>query len=129
MNDMYVVTIQNKHKNLHMKKIFWVLEGLILVDFYFVNFLALQKIVVESIFMLKWIYQTHFRLIFSCQLCRPGVINKDPSVWLDAARPANTSFPPSFPGNTPVQPRSILTPQNTYASIEKLATFSEMTYL
>ncbi len=33
-----------------------------------------------------------------------GVLNKDPTIWLDGARPANTCIPPSFPGNVPVQP-------------------------
>jgi hypothetical protein len=33
--------------------------------------------------------------------CRAGVLNKDPTVWLYGARPANTCILPSFSGNTP----------------------------
>jgi hypothetical protein len=35
---------------------------------------------------------------FSGQLCKPGVFNKDPTVWLDETRPANTCIPLSFLG-------------------------------
>jgi hypothetical protein len=38
-----------------------------------------------------------------------GVLSKDPTVWLDGARPANTHIPLYFPGNMPAQPCSIPT--------------------
>jgi hypothetical protein len=31
------------------------------------------------------------------------VLNRDPSVWLDGAIPANTCIPHPFPGSTPTQ--------------------------
>jgi hypothetical protein len=37
-----------------------------------------------------------------------GVLNKDPIVWLDGDSPANSCFPPSFLGNAPTLPSSIL---------------------
>jgi len=46
-----------------------------------------------------------------------GVINEDPSVWPDGARPANTCIPPSLPGNAPAWPRIIPNPQSTFATI------------
>ncbi len=37
------------------------------------------------------------------------VVNKDPTLWLDGARPANTCTPPSFPWNAPMQPHCVPT--------------------
>jgi hypothetical protein len=51
---------------------------------------------------------------FSGQLCQPGVLNKDQTIWLDGAKPANTCIPPSFLGNAPALP----TPKNTFTSIK-----------
>ncbi len=47
--------------------------------------------------------------------------NEDPTVWLDGARPANTSIPPSILWNTHTQLHDIPTPKNTFANIKKLA--------
>jgi hypothetical protein len=45
--------------------------------------------------MTDWIYA---QIIFPVGFAGQGVIGKDPTVWLDGARPANTHNPPSFPG-------------------------------
>jgi hypothetical protein len=42
---------------------------------------------------------------------RGGGLNKNPTVWLDGARLANTCIPPSFMGSTSVQRHGIPTPQ------------------
>ncbi len=36
-----------------------------------------------------------------------GILKKDPTVWLDVARPANTCIPPSFYGNVSAQACSV----------------------
>ncbi len=48
---------------------------------------------------------TFFLVSFAGQ----GVLNKNPTVWLIGARPANTWIPPSILWNMPTQPRSVLT--------------------
>jgi hypothetical protein len=48
---------------------------------------------------------------FSSRLCSQEAINKNPTVWLDGARPANTCIPPYFLENGPKQPSSIPTPK------------------
>jgi hypothetical protein len=48
-------------------------------------------------------------------------LGKDPTVWLDGARPAKTCIPPSFQGNAYTEPSCIPTPKNIFASINKLA--------
>jgi hypothetical protein len=58
----------------------------------------------------------HFRASFASQ----GVLNKDPTVLLNGARPANTCIPPSFPGNAPAHPNRVPNPKSTLASMLKL---------
>jgi hypothetical protein len=53
--------------------------------------------------------------IFPAGFASQGVLNKDPTVWLDAARLANTCIPPFFLENVSAQPHSILPPKNTFA--------------
>jgi hypothetical protein len=36
-----------------------------------------------------------------CKKFAVGVLDKDPTVWLDGARPANTCLSPSFVGHVP----------------------------
>jgi hypothetical protein len=55
----------------------------------------------------SWVYFFHwseFAEVTFCQNFPVGfagqdMLNKDSTVWLDRARPANTCIPPSFPGN------------------------------
>jgi len=58
-----------------------------------------------------------------------GVLNKDPTVGLDGARPANKCIPPSFLGNLPMQMHCMPTPKSTLSSIKKLANFGKITFL
>ncbi len=69
-----------------------------------------------------------FCLNYPASFASQQVLNKDPTVWLDGARPDSTSIPPSFYWNTPMQLHVALNPKNTFASIEKLAKFSEITF-
>jgi hypothetical protein len=62
---------------------------------------------------------------FSGALCRPGVLNKDPTVGLDGAIPANTCISHSFPG---MHPDSHVTYPTPLASIKKLVKFGEINY-
>ncbi len=48
-------------------------------------------------------------------LCQ-GVPNKDPNVWLNGAKPANTYIPLTLPRNAPAQPHAIPTPKNMFLS-------------
>ncbi len=45
----------------------------------------------------------------SCKsaLLARGVLDKDPTIWLDGARLADTCIPPSFPGNAHELPHGI----------------------
>jgi hypothetical protein len=65
---------------------------------------------------------------FSSRLCQQGVLNKDSTVWLDDARPANTVISPPFTVNAPTYPCGVLTSKNTFASIKKLEKFGEITF-
>jgi hypothetical protein len=67
--------------------------------------------------------------IFLAGFSSQCVLNKDLTVWLDGARPANTCIPPSFLGNVSAQPHGAPYPKNTFASIKKLAKFGEITFL
>ncbi len=73
--------------------------------------------------------KSSFAEFFLARPHSPGVLNKNQTIWLDAARPCSTHIPPLFPWNTPMQLHSIPTPRNTFASIEKLTKFVEITYL
>jgi hypothetical protein len=42
-------------------------------------------------------------IIFTTGFAGQGVLNMDPTVWLDGVRPANTCIPPSFWGNASTQ--------------------------
>jgi hypothetical protein len=55
-----------------------------------------------------------------------GALNKDPTVWLDGARPVNTCIPPSFEENMPMQLQGVPRLKNTFTSIKELAKFSEI---
>jgi len=57
----------------------------------------------------------------------PGGQNKDPTVWLDGARPANTCISPSFLGNVPAQLHSLPTPK-IHLQEKKLAKFGKITF-
>jgi hypothetical protein len=48
---------------------------------------------------------------FPPTLVGQAILNKDPTVWPDGARPANTCIPLSYPGNVPVQLNVQLNPQ------------------
>jgi hypothetical protein len=65
----------------------------------------------------------------SSRLCQPGVLNKNSTVWLDDARPANTFISPPFTVNAPMYPCGQLTSKNTFASIKKLEKFGKITFL
>ncbi len=54
----------------------------------------------DSFSLLKF-YKILFGYIIIVVKAGQGFLNKDPIVWLDGARPANTCIPPSFPGNAP----------------------------
>jgi hypothetical protein len=69
------------------------------------------------------------RMAFSGQLCQPRGSQKDPTVGLDGARPANKCIPPSFLGNLPMQMHCMPTPKSTLSSIKKLANFGKITFL
>jgi hypothetical protein len=47
-----------------------------------------------------------------------GILKKYSSVWLDRARPADTSVPPSFLQNAPVWLCGIPAPKNMFASFK-----------
>jgi hypothetical protein len=48
-------------------------------------------------------------IIFPTSFIGKWIFNKDPTVWLNGARNANTHIPPFFLGNVPVQPTTIPT--------------------
>ncbi len=58
-------------------------------------------------------------IIFPPGKADQGVPNKDPTVWLDGARPANTCIPPSFPGNLPMQPHNNIPTPNAQLQVYK----------
>jgi hypothetical protein len=64
--------------------------------------------------MLKSYDSATFQATFASQ----GVLNKDPTIWLDGVRPAHTCIPPFFHRNAPVQLHDIPIHKNTFASIK-----------
>jgi hypothetical protein len=74
--------------------------------------LIVEKILPEHILL---IYDL---ATFLAGLASKGFLKKDPTVWLDGAKPANTCITPSFLGNVPAQLCSVPTPKNTFASIK-----------
>jgi hypothetical protein len=55
----------------------------------------------QQTYICKYIKSAKLELcsdLFSGQLCQPGVLNEDPTVWLDATKPADVCIPPSFLG-------------------------------
>jgi hypothetical protein len=54
---------------------------------------CVQSKVVYCLFSLKWICQTYFMPIFSSWLCRTGVLDKDPTAWLDGAKTFKYLYP------------------------------------
>jgi hypothetical protein len=80
-----------------------VFPGWVIVTPTLSNFLLCQmhfwsKVVVHII-PLKRFHQTHFCQFFLAGFVIQGFINKDPTIWVDGARPANTWIPLSFLGN------------------------------
>jgi hypothetical protein len=69
----------------------------------------------------------YFCQIFLSGFAGKGVLNKDPTIWLDGARPVNTCIPPFFPGNVPAEPHSNRTPKNTFGSLT-IIKFGEITF-
>jgi len=63
---------------------------------------------------------------FFCSALLAKGLFKDPTVWLDGARPANTLIHPTVHGNVPAQLRSILAPKNTFASIRNYHKFGKI---
>ncbi len=86
---------------------------------------CIKSEVVECIFSLKWICLTHLLLSFLSWLCWPGVLNKDCSVWVDAARTANVCIPPSFLGMRSCSSVAYLTPKSCL-QVKKIAKFSKI---
>ncbi len=84
--------------------------------------------VVECNFSLSRIHQTHCLLIYFWTGCEHGLLNEEPTVVSDEARPANNCIPLSFLGNVPIQLCRVPTPKNTFASIKKLEEFGKITF-
>jgi hypothetical protein len=59
-----------------------------------------------------------FHQFFLSGFANEGVINKDPNVQLDGARPANTCIPPSFLGK-PYRSCSVYPPQKYVCKYKK----------
>jgi hypothetical protein len=57
--------------------------------------------------------------IFMANFASQWVLNKDPSVWLDAAKPANTCIPPSFLG-TRLAAAHYTHPKNMFQSTKNI---------
>jgi hypothetical protein len=56
-------------------------------------------------------------IIFQAGFASQGVLNKDPTVWLDEAGPANTCIPPPSQGTHLKSYVRIPTPKSIFASI------------
>ncbi len=87
------------------------------------NFLLCRMHSIKNIFLYFYIkvssLNSLFVKIFLASFPSKGILNMDPTVWLDGARHANTCIPPSFPRNAPAQQCSLLNPpKNTFASIK-----------
>ncbi len=76
--------------------------------------------VVECIFQICSNNELTFHWSFPGGFAGQGFLNKDPTVWLDEARPANTCIPPSLLGNTPVQLLGMSTPKKYSCKYEKI---------
>jgi hypothetical protein len=46
---------------------------------------------------------------------RHGILNKEPTAWIDEVRPVSTCIPPFLLGNMPAQPHSVPTPKSMFA--------------
>jgi hypothetical protein len=62
---------------------------------YLINFFVLSELVESSANRLLELCSNHF----SSRICQPGVLNKDPTVWLDG-RPLTISLNMSMTRNT-----------------------------
>ncbi len=69
-----------------------------------------------------------FVKFFLATLVGQGVINKNPTIWLNGAKPANTCIPPSFPAKHHAQPYCMLTLKYD-SKYKKLAKIDEITFL
>ncbi len=69
-----------------------------------------------------------FFLNFPSSFAGQRVSDKDPTVWQDGARPANTCIPLSFPGNVLAQHSGIPNPKNTFASIKKFRKLRQIVF-
>ncbi len=58
-------------------------------------------------------------VFFPAGFASQGVLNKDHTVWINGAKPANTCIPPFLPGDIPVQLRNITTPQKYICKYKK----------
>jgi hypothetical protein len=74
----------------------------------------------------SYIIDVHFGH-FSAGFASKGVLSKDPTVWLDGARPANTCIPPTLWGNVPTQPRGVPTPK-IHLQVQKIVNHIIMKY-
>ncbi len=76
----------------------------------------------KIVFVVEKIAKSHIITIrFSKFSGKQGVLNKDPTVWLDGAGPSTHPYPTLHPGNMPAVPNGIPTPKNMFASMKKLA--------
>jgi hypothetical protein len=67
----------------------------------------------------KSIHHNHMtKHFFPAWPVKPGVLNKDPTVWLNGVRPANTFILPSYLEKMPAQLHGTPTPKYTFASIK-----------
>jgi hypothetical protein len=69
--------------------------AIILVRFSLYSFYMLANAQTKKMYVCKF----KKIIIFVASFAGQAVINKDPSVWQDGARPASTCIPPSFLGN------------------------------
>jgi len=66
--------------------------------------------------------------MFMATFASQGVLNKHPSVWLNAAKPANTCIPPSFLGTRLTSPQ-YTHPKNMFQSTKNSSEYFQMVYL
>ncbi len=72
---------------------------------------------------------SHFVKFFCLGLPTRGALNKDPTVWLDGARPANTCAPSSFLGECTCATVWLTHLKNMFASIEISAKFGKNNFI
>ncbi len=70
----------------------------------------------------------YYSAIFGVGFAGQGVLNKDPTVWLNGARPANTSISPSSPRNAPMQ-LHVIPPQKYICKYKKIVVKSAKSYI